>query len=185
MSRLIPSASDLASRTFVAVDFETANRSGGVSACAVALVKVSDGHVVDRLTTYLKPPAGFDHFEFTWLHGISALHTSDAPSWHEAVDEVAGFVGGAPVYAHNAPFDAKVWRELDQYFGLRTAPRAMYCSYRLARRVRPGLPNYKLPTVTKAFAPSFVLDHHQAASDAEACALIVAAIQRQIGANST
>ena len=42
----------------------------------------------------------------------------------------------------------------------------------------PGLVNYKLPTVTAHLAPDFELDHHSADSDAEACALIVAALQR-------
>ncbi|MDK9344918.1 hypothetical protein FAM22021_001729 [Propionibacterium freudenreichii] len=37
--------------------------------------------------------------------------------------------------------------------------------------------NYRLPTVLERCAPHFVLDHHKADSDAEACALIVAALQ--------
>lgn len=176
----MPATADLASRTFVAVDFETANRMGGASACSVAFVKVNDGEVVERLSTYLKPPAEYDRYEFTWLHGISRRHTREAPSWFDMEDEVADFVLDVPVYAHNASFDARVWRELDAYFGLRTLPSRFYCSYRLARQVTPGLVNYKLPTVTKALVPEYQLDHHQADSDAEACALIVAAIQRQM-----
>ena len=178
-SPLVPTEPILLSRSFVAVDFETANRSGGVSACALALVRVEDGLVTSRLSTYLKPPPGFDRYEFTWLHGISARDTANAPSWGSAAGQVADFVADSPVYAHNSPFDAKVWRELDDYFGLATAPQRIYCSYRLAKEVRPGLANYKLPTVARAFVPGFALSHHRADSDAEACALIVAAIQRQ------
>lgn len=43
----------------------------------------------------------------------------------------------------------------------------------------PGLVNYKLPTVVGACAPDFRLTHHTADSDAEACALIVAALQER------
>lgn len=177
---LVPAEVDLASSTFVAVDFETANRMGGVSACAVALVKVREGEVVERLSTYLKPPEGYDRYEFTWLHGISRNHTRNAPSWFDMEESVADFILDSPVYAHNASFDARVWKDLDGYFGLRTLPPRFYCSYRLAKQVAPGLDNYKLPTVTNAFVPGYQLDHHQADSDAEACALIVAAIQRQV-----
>ncbi|MFK5211074.1 hypothetical protein ACI3QO_11560, partial [Propionibacterium freudenreichii] len=52
-----------------------------------------------------------------------------------------------------------------------------FCSYLTARRMMPGLDNYRLPTVLERCAPHFVLDHHKADSDAEACALIVAALQ--------
>lgn len=67
-------------REFVAVDFETANRSGGVSACQIALIKVRDGRVIDRLVSYLLPPQGYQHFEFTYLHGISFRDVERAPS---------------------------------------------------------------------------------------------------------
>lgn len=46
----------LALPSFVAVDFETANRQGGESACQIALVKISGGRVVERASTLIKPP---------------------------------------------------------------------------------------------------------------------------------
>ena len=167
----------LAKPSFVAVDFETANRQGGVSACQIALVKISGGRVVDRASTLIRPPAGFDKFEFTYLHGISARDVRRAPMWPDIAAWVAGFHGGLPVYAHNAAFDARVWRELDSFFGTRTLPGSFFCSYRTAQQLVPGLENYKLPTVTRALVPGFKLNHHRADSDAEACALVVAALQ--------
>lgn len=169
------------SPSFVAVDFETANRLGGVSACQVALVRVTNGSVVERVSTLLRPPIGYDRFEFTWLHGIGADQTANAPSWGESSEMIKEFVGELPVYAHNASFDSKVWSDLDGYFGTGTYPSKFYCSYRLAQRTVPGLSNYKLPTVAYACAPEFHLDHHKADSDAEACALIVANIQGMSG----
>lgn len=167
----------LALPSFVAVDFETANRQGGESACQIALVKISGGRVVERASTLIKPPPGFERFEFTYLHGISARDVRRAPMWPDIVSWVAGFHGGLPVYAHNAAFDARVWRELDAFFGTRTLPQSFFCSYRTAQHMVPGLENYKLPTVTKALVPGFTLNHHRADSDAEACALVVAALQ--------
>lgn len=168
----------LSSPSFVAVDFETAN-TNRESACQVALVKVASGRVVDRYATLLSPPRGFDHFRFTYLHGIRALDVRDAPSWAEVASEVTAFTNGLPMYAHNATFDANVWRGLDEFFHTTTFPSEFYCSYRTARRLLPGLVNYKLPTVTAHLVPGFRLDHHRADSDAEACALIVAALQQR------
>ena len=59
-SFFVPSPSQIAERGFVAVDFETANRMGGVSACQLAMVKVLDGQIIDRLNTLIRPPKGWD-----------------------------------------------------------------------------------------------------------------------------
>ena len=98
-SFFVPSPSQIAEPSFVAVDFETANRMGGVSACQVAMVKVLDGQIVDRLNTLIRPPKGWDSFEFTYLHGISAADVADAPGWINIADTVSHFVDGATVYA--------------------------------------------------------------------------------------
>ncbi|WP_022868837.1 exonuclease domain-containing protein [Schaalia vaccimaxillae] len=178
-ARSIPDPGDLLAPTFVAVDFETANRAGGVSACQIALAKVHRGKIVDRYATMLKPPAGFDTFEFTYLHGIGPRDVRNAPMWPQVAEYIRQFVGDVPVWAHNSAFDSKVWTELDGYFGTHTRPQRFYCSYRTAQRLIPGLENYKLPTVLAACAPEYQLNHHRADSDTEACALIVADLQRR------
>ncbi|WP_076465685.1 exonuclease domain-containing protein [Actinomyces mediterranea] len=179
MAKLIPEREDLLSAGFVAVDFETANRLGGISACQIALVKVQDRQIVERYSTLIKPPEGWDRFEFTYLHGIGPSDVVHAPMWTDIAALVSDFVGDMPVWAHNSSFDSKVWRDLDAHFGTCTAPDPVYCSYRTARRLIPGLADYRLPTVVGACAPHFHLTHHTADSDAEACALIVAALQER------
>lgn len=176
--RFLPTVAELAEEEFVAVDFETANRRGALSACQIALTKVRDGRVVDQFDTLLRPPAGFEHFEFSWLHGITFEDVVDAPRWPEAAPEVARFVADLPTYAHNAGFDQGVWAALDQHFHTASLPEKFYCTVQLSRRTAPGLDNHKLPTVTDYYVPGFELNHHRADSDAEACALIVAAMQR-------
>ena len=174
----LPTPERLAVAEFVAVDFETANRRGAVSACQIALTRVRDGELAEEYVTYLRPPAGYQRFEFTDLHGISWPDVADAPTWSQVGADIAEFVGDRPVWAHNAGFDSGVWRGLDDHFGLRTHPAEFYCTVRLSRKSAPGLVNHRLPTVTEHYAPGFVLDHHRADSDARACALIVAAMQR-------
>lgn len=175
-SRWIAPGEVLGAPSFIAVDFETAN-THRESACQVAMVAVEHGRVVDRYATLLAPPDEYGYFKFSYLHGIYPRDVRDAPTWGTVCGEVKRFVGARPVFAHNAAFDAGVWRALDTIFGTATVPDAFYCSYRTAQRLVPGLVNYKLPTVTAHLVPNFRLDHHRADSDAEACGLIVAALQ--------
>lgn len=182
--RFLPTPAELAAETFVAVDFETANRTGALSACQIALTKIAYGEVVDSFSTFLRPPEGFDHFEFSWLHGITFDDVVDAPRWDAAAGAIAGFVGNLPTYAHNAGFDAGVWASLDTHFHTRSLPERFYCTVKITRITAPELVNHKLPTVTEHYAPGYELNHHRADSDAEACALIVAALQRDDTASS-
>ncbi|AOZ73475.1 DNA polymerase III subunit epsilon [Boudabousia tangfeifanii] len=176
----MPTPAQLLVPSFVAVDFETANRAGAESACQIALVSVVEGQIAGRYTTYLLPPEEYGHFEFTYLHGIDEETVANAPTWHEVAEDIADFVDQRPVYAHNASFDQGVWRALDRYYQLETMPPEFYCSYRTAQKLVPNLINYKLPTVVHALDPAFNLDHHQADSDAEACARIIIALQQKL-----
>ncbi|WP_078056902.1 exonuclease domain-containing protein [Corynebacterium bouchesdurhonense] len=177
-AKYIPSRSKLLQDSFVAVDFETANRVGGASACQVGMVRVEDGDVAESFCTYLRPPEEHIAFEFSHIHGIYRGDVEDAPSWFDIADRVVEFVAGAPVYAHNATFDASVWRGLDRYYFTGTFPTEFYCTARMSRRLLPQLPDHTLPTVAAYCAPGFRLDHHRADSDALACAHIVAQFQR-------
>lgn len=180
-AKWIPRIGELLQDEFVAVDFETANRISGASACQVALVKVAGGEVVDQLCTYLRPPEEYILFEFSHIHGIERGDIEDAPSWFDIADRLVEFVGEAPVWAHNATFDAAVWRALDRYYFTGTYPKRFYCTCRLSRRLLPHLADHTLPTVAEYCAPGFTLNHHRADSDALACAHIVAQLQRSRG----
>ena len=176
-TKYVPSISTML-QSFVAVDFETANRVGGASACQVAMVKVRDFEVVDEFCTFLRPPEEHIAFEFSHIHGIYRGDVEDAPSWFDIADDVVEFIGADPVWAHNATFDASVWRGLDRYYFTGTQPAQMLCTARTARRLLPHLPDHTLPTVAGYCAPGFRLNHHRADSDALACAHIVAYFQR-------
>jgi DNA polymerase III subunit epsilon len=69
---------------FVALDFETANRSHA-SACAVGAVRVRDGQVVDEYFTLVRPGEGLDDFEpgNVRVHGITSEAVESAPGWAE------------------------------------------------------------------------------------------------------
>lgn len=175
-----PTAAALAAPAFVAVDFETANRMGGVSACEIGLVRFEQGKVVAVLESKLCPPPGYQHFEFTHIHGLCFSDVAAAPSWEEFAGAAAAFIAGLPVFAHSARFDARVWRDLDRHYGTVSYPSKFYCSYEAAKRLLPGLSSYRLTSVLAACEPEHVFTHHRAVADAEACGRIIAHLQRHI-----
>lgn len=157
---------------FTAIDFETAN-GNAASACAVGLVKVRDGLVVDRFATLIRPTAPFDEF-WEWnvkIHGIQAHEVLGAPDWAETQEEILSF-GGDDVYvAHNAGFDKGVMRAAAKAARLPVPDMRWTDSLRIARKSFV-LESYRLPVA--ALAAGFDdFQHHDAAGDAEACAAIV------------
>jgi DNA polymerase III subunit epsilon len=158
---------------FAAIDFETANQSGD-SACAVGVVIVDAGRIAARLYELIRPPSRL--FAFTRIHGIGWDDVKDARSfdavWHDIGREISGVEFLA---AHNAPFDRGVLGACCSSYRLPDVELPFVCTVRLARAqwsIRPT----KLPDVCRYLGIG--LRHHQADSDAEACARIVIAAQQ-------
>jgi len=153
---------------FVAIDFETADY-GRDSACAVSLVVAEKGKITAQFTSLIRPPRSF--FQFTWLHGISWQDVADKPDFGELWPQIAHFFEDVEfIAAHNAGFDRGVLDECCISHGI-TAPSLRYCcSMRLSRKLWDIRPT-KLSDVCGQFG--IPLNHHDAASDALACAKIV------------
>lgn len=157
---------------FVAIDFETANRSPA-SACSVGLIRVRDGEVAATDEWRIRPPAGHDEFApfNVRLHGISAASVADAPQWPDSLARILDFVQDDVLVAHNAPFDMGVLVAATRAVRLPVPQLRYFCSLRLARRSY-RLPSYALPHASRA-AGYELTAHHDALADAEACAAIV------------
>jgi DNA polymerase-3 subunit epsilon len=168
-----PRPFDLQQSPFVAIDFETADR-GSDSACAVALVRVEGVRVVARRSCLLRPPRRW--FQFTYVHGITWEDVTEAATFAEAWPEMARLLDGAAfLAAHNAPFDQGVLAACCRAGGLRSPDLPFTCTMRLARQTW-GIYPTRLPDVCRRLG--LPLEHHDPASDAEACAQIVIAARR-------
>lgn len=82
-------------------------------------------------------------------------------------------LGVGCVYAHHAAFDRSVLEATARAAGVRFPDRDWRCTVGLAREAFPAPPVHKLPTLARHLGVA--LRHHDAASDARACAAIVRA----------
>jgi DNA polymerase-3 subunit epsilon len=155
---------------FVAIDFETASRHAD-SACSIGLVRVEDGQITQRAHYLIKPPR--NDFEHAWVHGITHDHVKHAPDFAGMWPDVAPlFDGVAFAAAHNAGFDKKVLHTCLTAAGLPVPTIPFHCTVKLARHTWQ-LHRANLKAVCQLLG--IALRHHDAGSDAEACARIVLA----------
>lgn len=156
--------------SFVALDFETAD-PGADSACAIGLVKVAEGKIVERHVRLIRPPRRA--FHFTHIHGIQWSDVADKPAFGQLWPALEPVLRGADfIAAHNASFDRRVLAACCQAAGFPPPPLPFVCTVKLARdtwSIRPT----KLSDVCREL--SIQLNHHEALSDASACAQIVLA----------
>jgi len=155
---------------FAAIDFETADY-GRDSACSLAIITVDGDEIVSRWHRLIKPPR--QTFEFTYLHGIGWKDVKDQPTFGELWPEILEqFKGIQYLVAHNATFDREVMNVCCIRAGVAPTPLPYKCTVQLARKIWNIRPT-KLPDVCRFL--SIELRHHQAESDAEACARIMLA----------
>lgn len=168
--------------SFTAIDFETANRSPA-SACAVGVVRVLDGEVVDSHYSLLRPPLGHNHFEAgnIRVHGIRPADVLDAPAyeqyWPWLEDIILRDDPHAVLVAHNAVFDMGVIRAANRACGLPAREWDYACTLGLSRAAY-DLPSYALPSVAR-FVQADLQRHHDALCDAQACADIAMDLARR------
>lgn len=162
---------------FAAIDFETADH-GRDSACSVGIVVVRDGRIVDRIHRLIRPPR--KDFLFTDVHGITWRKVQREPVFREVWADLLPVVDGVEfLAAHSAHFDRSVLRACCTTSGIPVPPLSFLCTVRVARAVWDVFPT-TLPAVCDHL--NLPLRHHDALSDAEACAGIVLAAAKQASA---
>ena len=157
-------------RDFAAIDFETANQSRN-SACAVGLAIVRSGEIATLQRRLIRPPDSY--FCFTHIHGIEWGDVRNEPTFGEVWRSLSPLLDGLNFFAaHNAGFDRSVLDACCATFRVPNPGREFVCTVKIARSVWKIYPT-KLPQVCQHL--DIPLTHHEAGSDAEACARIVLA----------
>jgi DNA polymerase-3 subunit epsilon len=157
---------------FTAIDFETANGFRG-SPCAVGLSKVRGGVVVEEASWLMRPPERHDQFDYhnVRIHGIRSEDVAGLPRFGELFPEIGAFIGDDILAAHNAAFDLGVIRSGLEVSGLPGPAYDYACTVMLSRRCYSLVSNSLPYAAEEAGVP--LVNHHDAAEDARACAGIL------------
>lgn len=155
--------------TFTAIDFETATGYRN-SACAVGIVTVEEGTVTEAWHTLIQPPHNRYWMQNIQVHRITPEQTIMAPDFEEIFPEIEKRLKGRTVVAHNESFDRSVLKNTMNYYAL------PYENLGLSERWECTMKIYR----AKGFKPAKLdaccarmgvqLNHHEALSDAKACA---------------
>jgi DNA polymerase III subunit epsilon len=168
---------------FTAIDFETAN-SSPASPCAVGLVRVRAGQIVEGFESVFKPPALHNWFSSgnIAVHGITPAMIENAPEYLEVLGQMLEFISDDVLVAHNAPFDMGVLRASAEAVSA-SLPKLSYgCSLQIARKTY-NLESYRLNQVSYAIGHE-EFDHHNALADSDACSRIVIHAANRHGVDS-
>ena len=146
--------------SFTAIDFETA-QGYRWSICQVGLVRVENGKIIDEVNLLVQPPNNYYWPQFTGIHGITPHDTAKSPTFNKVWNQIKPFIENQNVIAHNGfGFDFPVLSKTLEYYGLATPEYNKFCTYKIYKSNLAALcSDYNIP-----------LNHHDALSDARACA---------------
>jgi DNA polymerase III subunit epsilon len=155
-----------------AIDFETAYYAAH-SSIALGISRIKDGQVIETRSWLFRPPGRSIYIrrDFIDIHGITAQDLIDKPHFDGVWPEMAPYFESATrLLAHNARFDRNVLYSTAEHYGINLPAFDWVCTVNVARAKWPDLENHKLPTVCRHLG--IALNHHDPASDAQACANI-------------
>ena len=167
----------------VGIDVETACPDHG-AVCSIGVSVVHLGRVHAERHWYIDPATRFDP-RFIQIHGITPAKVAGSPHLKAAWRDITGFIdasmdelrepvliedaadGPTPLFvAHNAQFDRT---QIEAALGA-PLPFRLACTVAISRRAFPRPARHNLKTVAEHLR--IPLQHHDALSDARACALI-------------
>jgi len=159
-------------KDFAAIDFETANGCR-TSVCSVGVVIVENGEISDSYYHLICPIPNYYTKSTTAIHGLTYSDTDEAPLFPEVWAEVAPKIRYMPLVAHNKAFDENCLKAVFQAYNMEYPDYPFLCTLIAARRAFPkgSIKNYQLQTVAEHCGFDLT-NHHNALSDAEACAAI-------------
>ena len=153
---------------FTAIDFETA--VGQDTACAIGMVTVEDGEITDQYYQLIQPPENLYSWRTTQVHGLTSRDTCSAPLLPHIFPEIQRRLVGRTLVAHNESFDRNVLIKSMAHYGMDYEslglPDRWACTVKIYRA--KGFKPCGLDVLCEQFG--IELNHHQALSDAVACA---------------
>ncbi|MDO4513814.1 MAG: PolC-type DNA polymerase III [Lachnospiraceae bacterium] len=160
----------LQDETYVVFDIETTGFSPVQNRIIeIGAVKVKDGGVLDRFSTFVNPNVPIP-YRIEKLTGINDSMVMDSPQIDVILPQFLSFCEGCVLVAHNAGFDMSFIIENAKKLGL-DAVFTDVDTVGIARMLLPSQAKHTLDAVAKTLNVSLE-NHHRAVDDAEATAEI-------------
>lgn len=173
---------------FVAIDFETANASRA-SACAIGLVVVQHGKVVEKFQRLIRPYELFDEYGFScfdpfnvMIHGITEKDVINEPEFNELWPSIKHYFSEQIIVAHNASFDISVLRYVCDEYEMPYPELHYSCTRIISKRIWSDLASHSLDVIAPYLGVKFT--HHKAEDDAFACSQIAIRACQKVGVTS-
>lgn len=160
---------------FIAFDLETTGIQPKTDAVVeIGAVRFRGASPVETFCTLINPGRPIPP-EASAVNGITDEMVADKPGIETVLAGLAGFCGGLPLVAHNAPFDFKFLLAAVEKHRAKAPKGVVLDSCALSRIVFPGMFNYKLGTLVRHFGfPNGTF--HRAEEDSVYCGLLFARI---------
>ena len=163
--------------SFTAIDFETATRH---HICSVGIVTFENGVIIDEYHALIQPPNNEYNWHNIQVHGITEHDTRNIPNFNGVYPEIKKRIYGRILVAHNESFDRNVLSKTMSDYNID------YSDLNISERWECTLKIYK----AKGYRPANLnacceihgieLQHHQALSDARACAQLFLIAQNSL-----
>lgn len=157
---------------YIVFDVEGANNLNN-RMCSIGITIVEDGGITGEYYFLVDPEQEMDPFNIA-LTGITPRMLEGQPTFAQLWPTIAPLFTdpNAILVAHNAPFDMAVLSKCIDAYNIEAPLFLRYaCTCQMSKKAAPNLPDHKLNTLCKVLR--IRLDHHNAASDAHACAEIL------------
>ncbi len=147
-------------KSFVAFDVETATSKRN-SICQIGLAEVKDLKIVSNNSFLVQPPKNEYLAINSSIHGITALETKDKPTFPTIWNKIESDFELNVLVAHNASFDMSALLQTLDFYKIDAPKFKVICTYQMT----------KLNLQALCDSLQIILDdHHNAVSDAVACA---------------
>ncbi len=136
----------------------------------IGAVRLIDRDVMDEFSSLVRPDRTVPRTA-AGIHGLTDRDLSAAPPPEEVFPRFAAFIKRSTLVAHNAAFDVPFLRKEFSRFNLRFG-NPVVCTLKMARRLLPDLPDYRLETVARRVIGSLPEETrlHRALDDARLAA---------------
>lgn len=167
---------------FIAFDLETTGILPGIDQIVeIGAVRFVDGHPESLFATLVDPERSIPP-DASRVNGITDDMVAGKPKINDLLPAFAEFCSDDIIIAHNANFDAQfLTADIEKYEA--PAPQGpIIDTYAMAKKVFPGLPNYKLGTLVQHLEiPSS--QFHRAEEDATYCGRLFLKIIEKISSS--